>query len=70
MFRHMNNWHWTIVLGSFLAVVTLVIVQQSALAEWQDPTGDPGTADTTNLVVNPLTEDLELSGKKWLSYFY
>jgi hypothetical protein len=66
MFRHMNNWHWTIVLGSFLAVVTLVIVQQSALAEWQDPTGDPGTADTTNLVVNPLTEDLELSGKKLL----
>ena len=61
----MNNWHWTVVLVSFVSILSLVVVQQNAMAEWQDPTGDPGaTTDITNFVVNPIGQVLDMGLRK------
>lgn len=59
MFKRINNWHLS-VLVVVVSVLSVALIQQYAIAQWQDPTDLPGETPASNIVVNPLVDDLQM----------
>jgi hypothetical protein len=60
MFKKLKSWHLSILVG-VASLLSLIFVQQYVLAQWTEPVEVPGGSRVTHLVVNPMTEDLNLS---------
>lgn len=60
MFKQINNWHLSI-LVAIVSVLSIGLIQQYAIAAWQEPTSIPGNPITQNIVVNPMTASLDLN---------
>ncbi|PIR06847.1 MAG: hypothetical protein COV55_01955 [Candidatus Komeilibacteria bacterium CG11_big_fil_rev_8_21_14_0_20_36_20] len=63
MLNKFGNLHLLILIGA-VAVCSLLLIQQNVLAAWQPPSSQPGGTNLDGVVFNPLTQDLDLGGKK------
>ena len=61
MYKGIKNWHLSVLIG-ITSIISIAMIQQYALAQWNDPIGLPGETSGFRLVVNPMTEDLLLNG--------
>ena len=59
MFKKVNNWHLSFLI-IIVSVLSVSIVQKYAIAAWQEPTSVPGTTANQNIVLNPMTTNLDL----------
>ena len=62
MFKNLKNWQ-SFVIIAIVSFLSLLIIQQAAIASWQDPIEQPGSGSAaTGFVLNPVTEDIDLQG--------
>jgi hypothetical protein len=61
MHQKIKNWHLSILIG-VVSIVSIALIDQYALAQWNNPIGLPGETPGFRLVVNPLAENLSLNG--------
>jgi hypothetical protein len=62
MFKRINNWQLS-GLVAIVSIASIAMIQQYVDAQgWQDPGALPGGTPASNLVVNPMVEDLQLGG--------
>jgi hypothetical protein len=61
MHQGIKNWHLSI-LVIVISIISISLVQNYVLAQWNDPIGLPGETSGFRLVVNPMKEDLQLNG--------
>lgn len=61
MHQKIKNWHLSVLVG-IVSIISIALIQQYASAQWNDPIGLPGETNGFRLVVNPMKEDLLLSG--------
>ncbi|MFA6466780.1 MAG: hypothetical protein WCV71_02905 [Patescibacteria group bacterium] len=62
MLKKVANWHLSILI-IIVSVLSVSLVQKYVLAAWQEPTSVPGNAANQNIVLNPMTADLDLNDK-------
>lgn len=62
MFKKVNNWHLSI-LVIIVSIFSVALIQEYALAAWQEPSAAPGSIVNQNIVLNPMTSDLDLNDK-------
>jgi hypothetical protein len=65
MFKKVNNWHLSI-LVLIVSFFSVALIQEYALAAWQEPGSVPGSAANQNIVLNPMTADLDLNNNSLL----
>jgi hypothetical protein len=61
MFKKVKNWQLSIMI-TVISFLSLLVIQQVVVAAWQSPTGNPGDFVAGNIVLNPVTEDIDLQG--------
>jgi len=62
MFKKVSNWHLSILI-IIVSILCVSLAQKYVLAAWQEPTSVPGGASNQNIVLNPMTVDLNLNGR-------
>lgn len=65
MFKQISNWHLSILIV-IVSVLSILLIDRYAQAQWADPIGLPGETPGFRLVVNPLAEDLDMNGHRIL----
>ncbi len=61
MFKKVKNWQLSIMIA-VVSFLSLLVIQQVVIAAWQSPTGNPGDFVAGSIVLNPVTEDIDLQG--------
>ena len=62
MFKQIANWHLSI-LVVVVSIFSMLLIRQYAVAQWQDPTTEPGQSGSTRLVTSPMVSNLDLNGR-------